>query len=233
MLDIDLHTHSLFSPCGLHSILEMLTQARENGMSGIAITDHGPLYGGRLPCTYFDRFMNPVRGTRLFKGVECNLDGDEGGIDMPRRYLPYCDVVLLGIHENVATGLGPARYTDLLIAALHANPEVCIVTHPNSVDFPVELPRLAHAAAQMHVALELNNSRTACGRVDDAVTCELIECCKREQCMLTISSDAHTINEVGDDSAVRPLLEKVGFPEHLIVNRTVSSTIDWLHRRRG
>jgi len=233
MLDIDLHSHSSYSLCGLHSFLEMLTRARENGMSALAITDHGPQLGGRLASTFFDRLVNPVAGIRLLKGVECNLDGDGGRIDLPRRFLPYCDVILLGVHPNTPAGQGAATYTDLLIAALRANPEVAIVTHPNSDEYPLELRRLARAAADLDVALEVNNSKTAFKRVDDAVTCELIECCKEEQCMVAVSSDAHAVNEIGDDSAVQPLLEKVGLPEHLIVNRSAASALDWLSRRRG
>ena len=48
MLEIDLHVHSIFSHCGLHTVLELINQARATGMKGLAITDHGLTMGGRL-----------------------------------------------------------------------------------------------------------------------------------------------------------------------------------------
>ena len=48
MLDVDFHIHSLFSNCGLHTYLELLTKAKELGLKAIAITDHGPRLNGRI-----------------------------------------------------------------------------------------------------------------------------------------------------------------------------------------
>ena len=41
MLEVDFHSHSLFSGCGLHTIIEMLTYAKTVGLKALAITDHG------------------------------------------------------------------------------------------------------------------------------------------------------------------------------------------------
>ena len=37
---IDLHIHTVKSPCGLHTLLEILDLAAERGMTLIAVTDH-------------------------------------------------------------------------------------------------------------------------------------------------------------------------------------------------
>ncbi|MBD3239133.1 MAG: PHP domain-containing protein [Chitinivibrionales bacterium] len=233
MLEVDLHAHSHFSLCGLHSIMEMLAGARDRGMAALAVTDHGPTLGGRVSTTFFDRLIDPVPGVRLLKGMECNLAGDQGDIDLPSRVAPYCDVVLLGVHPNTPSGLSPSAYTDMLVRALERNPIVDMVTHPNSTEYPLELDRLAHEAARLNVALELNNSKTALRRVADSVTEELLAACSREGCSIVVCSDAHALNEVGNDEAVRPLLQRLSFPEELIVNRTAESAFAWIESRRG
>ena len=64
MIEVDLHSHTHFSNCGLHSCLEMLEAARAKGMKGLAITDHGLSLGGRLNSIFFERLKDPVPGIR-------------------------------------------------------------------------------------------------------------------------------------------------------------------------
>jgi putative hydrolase len=232
MLQVDLHSHSHFSQCGIHSVIEMLTAARDRGLAGLAITDHGPALNSSLRSTFFDRLLDPVTGIRLLKGIECNLGPTPGAIDLPRRYVPLVDVVLLGIHPNTPAGLDGEAYTDLLIAAMRANPCVDLITHPNSVECPVNFARLAGEAARLHVALEINNSKTALDRVPDSMTVELIRACKAAGCSVAVCSDAHALNEIGCDEAVRPLLASAGFPEALIVNRDAATAFAWVEARR-
>jgi len=233
MIPVDLHAHSLFSLCGMHTVLEMLARARDLGMAGLAVTDHGPALGGRLNSTLFDRLHDPLPGIRLLKGLECNLAGPDGAVDMPPELLPFCDVVLFGLHPNTPR-TGDARAdTALVLAALRRNPFIDIVSHPNSAEYPLDFRALAAAAAPLGVALEINNSKTALHRVSDSVTEELIAACARERCPVAVCSDAHALNEVGDDSAVLPLLRSAGFPSELIVNADPARAFAWLESRRG
>lgn len=104
MLQVDLHSHTLFSRCGLHTILEMLNQARALGLEALAITDHGLTLGGHLNGPFFDRLQDPVPGVKLLKGVECNVLNDGGHIDLPMQWIQHLDVVLVGLHPNLKEG---------------------------------------------------------------------------------------------------------------------------------
>jgi putative hydrolase len=53
MIPVDFHSHSLFSGCGVHTVLEMLTAAKAKGLKGLAITDHGKLVKGRANSVFF------------------------------------------------------------------------------------------------------------------------------------------------------------------------------------
>jgi putative hydrolase len=232
MIPVDLHSHTLFSACGVHTVVELLARARELGMAALAVTDHGPLVGGRLNSVFFERLSDPVPGVKLLKGVESNLGSRPGTTDFPLGYLPYCDVALIGIHSNTPRGLPAAEYTDLLLSALDANPFLDIVTHANSEDYPLHFVRLAHGVRALGRAIELNNSKVALRRVAPEVTEELLRACMAESCPVVVNSDAHTLDEVGRDDAIRGAMRGVGFPEELVVNRTAETALAFLERRR-
>jgi putative hydrolase len=61
---------------------------------------------------------------------------------------------------------------------------------------------------------------------------DLLDACKRVGCRIAVNSDAHALKEVGSDDSVRPLLDQVGFPEDLIVNRDVKSAFAFIEERR-
>jgi putative hydrolase len=232
MLEVDFHSHTFFSKCGLHSIIEMLTEAKNRGLAALAITDHGPVLKGGTPSTFYDRLIDPVEGIRLLKGLECNIAQDDGTIDFPQKFLKYADIILLGLHPHLPADKPKSHNTALLIRALEKNPFVDIVTHPEDVRYPVDFDELA-AYAQAHgVALECNNSKILNKRVSPELMRDLLSSCKRTGCRIAVNSDAHAIREIGCDESVRPLLLKVGFPEQLIVNRNAKSAFAFIEERR-
>lgn len=232
MLEADLHVHSLFSSCGLHTYLELFTRARELGMKAVAITDHGPALGAKIPPPFFDRLHHLVDGVKLLKGMECNLVGEDGEIDLPVGVVKHLDVVLLGIHPNTPRGLGPERYTRMLLRALERNPVVDIVVHPNDPAYPLDFRAVAEAAAERGVAMELNNSKTMLKRVPDDVTRELVAAVKDSGCRLVVNSDTHALHELGSDAHVEPFLIEAAFPEERIFSRSATRVFDFLEERR-
>jgi putative hydrolase len=232
MLEVDFHSHTLFSKCGLHSVVEMLTEAKNRGLAALAITDHGPALQGGTPNTFYERLFDPVQGIRLLKGLECNIASDDGTIDFPQKFLKYADIILLGLHPHLPAAKPKSHNTALLIRALEKNPFVDIVTHPEDVQYPVDFDTLAGYARSHGVALECNNSKVLNKRVSPELVMELLDSCKRAGCRIAVNSDAHALKEIGCDDAVRPLLAKKGFPEELIVNRDAKSAFAFLEERR-
>ena len=232
MIEVDLHAHSSFSRCGLHTFIEMLQRAKELGMKALAITDHGPALKGRLTSVFFQRLIDPVPGICLLKGVECNLLDEPGLIDCPVEYLSYMDIVLLGFHPNMPLGLEISNYTEMLIMAMEKNPYIDIITHPNSEEYEVNFMEVIKAALDFEMAIEINNSKRMLGVVSLERTRELIHDCKRLKCPVVVSSDAHAIKEIGQDDSVLPLLKEAKFPEELIMNRDSDSAFSYLKKRK-
>jgi putative hydrolase len=232
MLQVDLHVHSLFSACGLHTFLELIEHGRRIGLQAMAITDHGRAVGGHLTSVFFERFRPPYDDIRLYRGIEHNVLNESGEIDAEWPIMPFTDILLLGVHPNLKTGRSKEHYTDMVIAALDKNPFVDILSHPNDPMYPLDYPKIARRAKATGVALELNNSKVLYKRstVEDAL--ELVYACKEAGCLMAVNSDTHALNELGRDDEVRPLLEKAGFPEDLIVNRTLETTERFIEGRR-
>jgi len=234
MIQFDLHVHTIFSQCGIHTALEILARANELGMKGIAITDHGPaLPDERINSPFFERFKSPYTNFIFLKGMECNLVDASGKIDIPLRFKSCMDVVLLGIHPNTPMGQSVSAYTDMLIAAIDKNPCVDIITHPNDPNYPVDYKRLAKAAKAAGAALELNNSKILYARAETQSAVDLVTACRDEGCKMAVNSDTHAIHELGLDDSVRPILQAAGFPEEMIVNRDEASTMEFINSRRG
>ncbi|MDG5815481.1 PHP domain-containing protein [Chitinispirillales bacterium ANBcel5] len=232
MIDFDLHVHTIFSKCGIHTVLELINQGRALGMKGIAITDHGLTLGGRLNNPFFERFKSPFKDFDVLKGVECNIIDENGAIDTPDSFMPFIDVVLLGIHPNTQKKMDSSQYTEMLIKAIDKNPSIDIITHPNDPSYPVNYEEVARVARKNGVALELNNSKIMYKRSTVENTLKLVEACKSTGCTMAVCSDTHAIHELGDDSYVTPLLDKVGFPEELIVNRDTTTTLQFIESRK-
>lgn len=228
MLEVDLHCHTLFSKCGIHTHMELLTRAKEIGLKGLAITDHGPILKPTTPGPFWDRLNSPLEGIKMFKGMECNVLDEDGNIDLLDEKLKYMDIVLLGLHPNLPPCDDKHKNTNMLIKAMEKNNAVNVITHPNDNHYPVNFYRLAASAIENNVVIELNNSKTLLQRVDDSVTKELISACKELGCPMIVNSDAHAIEELGLDESVRPLLDELDFPEDLIVNSTAEKAFEYL-----
>jgi putative hydrolase len=232
MLEVDLHSHSIFSLCGMHTIIELLTKAKELGMKALAVTDHGKTLGGRVSSVFFERLKDPVPGIKLLKGIEANIIDTVGNTDVPGKFIRFMDIILLGLHPNVKYGLGRKCYTDMLVAAIEKNPFIDIITHPNDEYFPVDFDILAETAKKNNTAIELNNSKIMLKRVSIELTEEMLYACRKKECLIAVNSDAHTINEVGINDYVLPLLSKTEYPDELIINRNYDTAMEFIQTKK-
>ena len=233
MLEVDFHCHSLFSACGLHTVVELLTEAKRRGLKALAVTDHGPaIREGRLSWVFFERLGQPVEGIRLLKGIEANPAGLGGGIDLPPKLLKYTDIVLLGFHYTIRRGLGKKGNTRLLLKILEENPFIDVITHPGFDGYELDLETAAKACRDNGTALELNNSKLLLAKQDESEMEKVARACMETGCRAAICSDAHTLTEIGEDGHVRRMLERLDFPEELIVNRNAASALEFIEKRR-
>ncbi|HEX5102483.1 MAG TPA: DNA polymerase/3'-5' exonuclease PolX [Pirellulaceae bacterium] len=199
----DLHMHTTASD-GVASIEEMVSAARERGLSYIAITDHSQrvsMANGLTPQRALAQWkeIDAIReklpkGFTLLKGIECDIL-EKGGMDLPDDVLAQADWVIGSVHYGQKQSR--QQITDRILGALE-NPHVDVIAHPtgrliNRRDaYQVDLDAVMAAAKKHGKLLELNSNPL---RLDlNEVYCAAA---RQHGIPIVINTDAHAPDQLG------------------------------------
>ena len=239
VLSADYHTHTVYSH-GKGTILENAKVAKEKGLIELGISDHGfahPAFGltsrklpkMRLEC---DK-ATAETGVNVLLGIESNIIGTDGKVDLKEKNYDYFDIFLAGIHKFVMFKFGTwfsLAFPDLFntwfnrknvskhliktntktfINVIKKNP-IDVITHLNFCCFadPVEV---AKAAADYGTYLELNSKKVH-------LTDEELLGVLNTKVNFVINSDAHSPDRVGEISLITNTLSRVNVPLDRIMN---------------
>ena len=239
ILTSDYHTHTVYSH-GKGQIIDNATVAKQKGLLEIGISDHGfshPAFGltrRKIPKMKAEcQRATEQTGVKILLGIESNIIGTDGTVDLkPNRYDDF-DIFLAGIHKFVLYKFGtifslfiPNFLTDTFkvksvskslikentktfINVIKNNP-VDVITHLNFCCF-ADAVEVAKAAADYGTFIELNAKKT---HLSDEEINKMLD----TGVQFILNSDAHTPDRVGEISLVERLLERVNIPEDRIVN---------------
>ncbi|AZR72255.1 phosphatase [Anoxybacter fermentans] len=232
----DLHTHTLKCGHAYSTLREMAEGARLNGIKIMATTDHGPNMPGAANLDYFRhliRLPEEIEGVRILKGVEANIVGLDGSLDVPDEILAQLDIVLVGFHPLCGyEGESVEDHTRAMIGAIK-NPLVDLVVHPGNPMFPIDVKQVVAAAMENDVILEINNSSFRGSRKGSQENCYAIaKHCLKEGITVSVDSDAHISFDVGRlDYAIR-LVKQVGMKPEQVLNTSVERVMEFVNRKR-
>ena len=239
ILTSDYHTHTVYSH-GKGQIIDNATVAKQKGLLEIGISDHGfshpafGLTGRKIPKMKAEcQKATEQTGVKILLGIESNIIGTDGTVDLkPNRYDDF-DIFLAGIHKFVLYKFGtifslfiPNFLTDTFkvksvskslikentktfINVIKTNP-VDVITHLNFCCF-ADAVEVAKAAADYGTFIELNAKKT---HLSDEEINKMLD----TGVQFILNSDAHTPDRVGEISLVEKLLSRVNIPEDRIVN---------------
>lgn len=239
ILSADYHTHTTFSH-GKGTILDNAFMAKEKGLKELGITDHGfahPAFGLRnykLPKMRKEcDFATAETGVKVLLGIESNITGTDGTIDLkPKKYDDF-DLLVAGIHKFVMYKMGtwftlafPNLFkswqkspkisnrlrnenTKTFINVIKNNP-VDIISHLNFCCF-CDAVEVAKVASDYGTYIELNSKKTH-------LTDEELYAMVKTGVNFVIDSDAHSKDRVGEISLVEKLLTRVDVPERQLAN---------------
>lgn len=235
----DYHTHTIYSSGfrkkGTHAkgtIRENAEAALKKGLRELAICEHGPghyLYGVRkenIPKMReeIDRLNEEFvpKGLKILLGVEANLVGLDGTLDVDEKVLKYTDILLMGYHYgatpiSLSDGFGlyilnpvskffklgkeKAKYLNTLayIKALNKYP-INLITHPGS-KAKVDIVELAKETSKHNCYLEISAKHSQ-------LSVESLKLLLDVDVNFMVSSDAHKPEDVGNvDEAIRKAIE--------------------------
>ncbi len=186
---------------GAHSIEEMAEAARRLGREYIAITDHTRALAMvgldasklREQMAYIDRLNSKLRGIRILKGAEVNIDRD-GTLDIDDETLAQLDVVGIAVHSYFH--LPRAEQTRRIVRAME-NPHADILFHPTGrallkrEPYDVDMEELFAAAVRTGTVMEIDGYPERLDLRDEHVR-KAIEAGVK----LVIDTDAHSIHHL-------------------------------------
>jgi putative hydrolase len=220
----DLHTHSVSSGHAYSTVLEIARAAQVKGLEMVAITDHGPTMPGGPHAYHFGNFNaipRNIYGVDILCGAEVNVLDQEGNVDLPVERLRTLDIVLAGLHVYCFPEGSVEENTAGMIAAMR-NPFIDIIVHPGNPEFMVNPEKIVKAAADMGIAIEINNSSLTTSRAGSMCYCQKIaELAKTYGTLVSIGSDSHIALSVGEFTVAAELVEAAGIcPEQVICSST-------------
>lgn len=206
MLEFDFHVHSIASGHAFSTLREYVMEAKDRGIKGFALTDHGPGMNGAPHLVYFTNLQTiptHVEGVRIFKGCEANVMNYKGDLDIGIRLQKNLEIVLAGIHPqtNFPQNGTRSNNTKAITRALEKN-RIHIVTHPYAPNFSVEISEVIKAANDNNVIIELNLSQISRYSRNDNFRKNIdlvIENAVKNEKKISISTDAHVYTQIGDD----------------------------------
>lgn len=230
VLEGDYHTHTIYSSGfrkkGPHhaigSIEENVVSAYKKGLKTIVISEHGPghyLYGLRLE--YLQEIKDEIKrlreiyeakGLKILLGLESNIVGVDGELDVDDKLLKELDILLMGYHYGaMPVGAKDAinlywntqvsklvnsmseKSMDIMtrayIKAIQKYP-IDIITHPGA-KAAIHIKEVAKEAIKYNTALEIS-----CKHKELSV--EALREIQDIEVKLYINSDAHQPSFVGE-----------------------------------
>ena len=225
---LDLHTHTLVSGHAYCSLREMAKAAADKGLEVLGITEHAPAMPGTCHKYYFENLKIVPRemyGIQLLLGSEVNILDAQGTVDLVQRTLERMDVVIASLHMPCMKPGSKLENTESYLNVMK-NPYVNIIGHPDDGRYEIDYEALVQGAKEYGKVLELNNHSMDpdCNR-QNAVENDtvMLNLCKKYQVPVVMKVDAILYLLIGGFVLASDRLEKVDFPEELVLIRLVEA----------
>ena len=231
----DYHTHTFYSD-GVSSIEENVISAVNKGLKQVAITDHSfsHMAHGINKKTYAEQtqIINELRAKypeiEILHGVESNLTGLDGSIDVSPEFRHEFDVLVVGYHYTYKPNGFKNFFNFWLPSVLHLNTKAKIEKNTNAyikaiennqVDIVAHLGygikvdpvKIAEVAAKHETYIELNAKHLL---FTDSQMLEMV----KTGVKFIINSDAHHFSGVGKNNVAYALIERLNIPHSQVVN---------------
>ena len=227
----DLHTHSKYSKFnhGKNTIEENFESAKAKGLAFYGVSDHGPkhiFYGIskknlEKSRKIVDELNNSQKDIKVYLGVEANLVGSDGRIDVGDEQLKLLDYLIVGYHKGTITNFVQyffarkskkqiQKNTDAYINCVNKY-NVAFFSHLNTY-IKVNSLDIAKACEKRDTCIEINT------RHFNFTNLEMKDMIEKTNVKFILSSDAHRASRVGDVENALEIVKKFNIPNDRIVS---------------
>lgn len=228
----DLHTHTLASTHAYSTIRENCEIAQEKGLKVVAMTDHAPLMPDAPHEWHAGNqhvLSQKIKGVVVLRGIEADIMNTDGELDVKNYILEGLQWVVASFHDPVYPPRNPEDHLKTL-ENVCKNPLVDIFGHLTTTGHPFDYTEGAKLLAKYDKIAEINNSSIRAGRSTYENALRFAEACKKENVKISVNSDAHYCEEIGELSIALEIIEKVGYPVDLIINTNLEYIIDRVNK---
>ncbi len=229
---VDLHIHTQFSD-GKHTLDEVYRVVQTKGLKYVAVPDHYSEFASlpnRMSKSDLGGYLESLGRVHAFKGLEVEIMED-GSVSMSAKTGNKFDVIVGGLHavhgirfSRDSTPILDARgfVNDVRVALIKAVESRCldVLAHvtwlPPSLSYRIRelvdaewIASVIEAASDFGVAIELNGR----WRLPDE---DWVKRCVHHGVQLSLGSDAHALQEIGNTGHGVRLLTDLQVPKDLI-----------------
>lgn len=234
-IEIDTHTHTVLSGHAFSTLLENVCSAKESGLKGFVMTEHGPAMFNAPPEWHIlalPMLPEEIEGIKIYTGIEANIMDFKGKLDINQDYMKSLDFAIASMHNVILENGMVIKNTEALIGALN-NTYVDAIGHPGNPSFPIDKEALVKEAKRLNKILEINNHSFKYRKGSRDHCAQILKLCRQYGVRVCVSSDAHFCQLVGKfNDAIMEIMNTL-FPEELIVNATVSRFESYLKEKMG
>lgn len=221
---VDLHTHSVLSKHAFSSVTENIAYAKRNGLKYYGISEHQEDEYGvgshKYAALNLHTIPRNVDGVHILRGIELNIL-DDGYIEMPLALYEYVDYSIISLHTYVYSPKHTKEEnTNAFLKAMDF-PKVKILGHIDNPAYPLDYEKVIEEAHKRNLIIEFNNNSLAPNGARVGAKekdYEILEICRRLNCPIIISSDAHICYDVGRYDRAYDFLKEIDFPMDLVLN---------------
>ena len=230
---VETHCHTLVSAHAHSTMGENIKAAKECGMEGLCLTNHGPDIPDGAHEWHFGTICNLpdiVDGIRFFSGIEANIIDYNGCLDASSDILSRLDWVIASIHSPCLPTSTEANITSAYIGALE-NPFVNCLGHIGQQAYLCDFEAVVKKAKELDKIIEINNHSLNGVRPGANILCkEVALLSKKYESKIVVSSDAHYCGSIGIYNKALAILKEIDFPEELIMNTSLQKFENYLRR---
>ncbi len=233
----DYHTHTIYTH-GKSTIEENVLVAIKKGLKEVAITEHSYKHFAhpvkrkniKVMREEVDRLNKKYPEIKILLGLECNLLGVNGEIDLTDEEEKMLDLVVLGYHKtfkptfkNFFKFLIPNTFrigqaskkrieinTNAYINAMKKH-KIDILAHLKYANCTVDVKKIADFAGTQNTYIELNGKRI---NFTDEEILDVVN----SNAKFIIDSDAHICDKVGENNHALNILTRLNIPQEKVAN---------------